>query len=133
MANPVQRSVGKPRKWQSPDDLRLLIDNYLQNTPVEDWSVTGLALTCGASRQLLIDYEKLPEFKDLLSEAKLMIEHAYELSLRKNGRVGDIFALKNLGWRDKTETETNINVKFSLADLHGQIETAKSTVELIDQ
>jgi hypothetical protein len=37
----------------------------------------------------------------LINHAKLRIENSYELSLRKNGRSGDIFALKNFGWSDK--------------------------------
>ena len=54
----MQRQVGRPRKWQNPQELIELINNYLEETPFEEWSVTGLALTLGTSKQLLIDYQK---------------------------------------------------------------------------
>jgi len=106
-----KKSVGKPRKWQSREELIADINEYLENTPFEEYSVTGLALTLGTSKQLLIDYQKRKEFKDIIDEAKLIVEHSYELSLRKNGRTGDIFALKNFDWKDKTESEDSITVK----------------------
>jgi len=100
-----KRSVGKPRKWATREDLINDVNHYLETTPFEEYSVTGLALTLGTSKQLLIDYQKREEFKDIIDEAKLIVEHSYELSLRKNGRTGDIFALKNFDWKDKTETD----------------------------
>lgn len=38
-------------------------------------------------------------------ETKLMIEHAHEHRNIKRGNAGDIFVLKQFGWRDKTEVE----------------------------
>ena len=100
-----RRKVGKPRKWEKPEELIEVLNKYFEETPVEELTVTGLALATGTSRQLLIDYQKRPEFKDVVNEAKLIIENAYEISLRKYGRSGDIFALKNFGWVDKQEME----------------------------
>lgn len=111
-----KRTVGKPRKWQNQEDLVEDINGYFKSTPFEQWSVTGLALTLGTSKQLLIDYQKRPEYKSIIDEAKLMVEHSYELSLRKNGRTGDIFALKNFDWKDKTETDLTTNGKDLLID-----------------
>ena len=34
-----------------------------------------------------------------------MIENSYELDLKKHGRTGTIFALKNFDWKDKQETD----------------------------
>ena len=98
--------VGRPRKYDNPDDFLKDIEFYLNNTPRDELSVTGLALVIG-SKQLLSDYEKREEFKDIITEAKLIVENSYELSLRKHGRTGDIFALKNFGWSDKTEQDVN--------------------------
>ena len=100
-----RRKVGKPRKWGKPEELIEVLNKYFEETPVEELTVTGLALATGTSRQLLIDYQKRPEFKDVVNEPKLIIENAYEISLRKYGRSGDIFALKNFGWVDKQEME----------------------------
>lgn len=111
-----KRTVGKPRKWQNKEDLVNDINKYFTSTPFEQWSVTGLALTLGTSKQLLIDYQKRPEYKSIIDEAKLMVEHSYELSLRKNGRTGDIFALKNFDWKDKTETDLTTNGKDLIID-----------------
>ena len=49
----MQRQVGRPRKWQNPQELIELINNYLEETPFEEWSVTGLALTLGTSNNYL--------------------------------------------------------------------------------
>ena len=99
---------GKPLKFATPQDLKNAIDKYLEETPVEQYTVTGLALAIGASRQLLLDYEDRPAYQKFVKEAKLIVENSYELSLRKNGRSGDIFALKNFGWKDKTESDINV-------------------------
>jgi len=32
---------------------------------------------------------------------------SYELDLKKHGRTGTIFALKNLDWKDKSEVDQN--------------------------
>jgi len=72
---------------------------------VKEYTVTGLALSIGASKQLLDDYQKREGFKEIVKEAKLIVENAYEISLRRHGRSGDIFALKNFGWTDRTEQD----------------------------
>lgn len=97
--------VWKPRKWQSRDELINLINEYLENTSFDEYSITWLAYQLWTSRQLLIDYENRAEYKDIIKEAKLIVEHSYEISLRKNWRTWDIFALKNFDWKDKTETD----------------------------
>ncbi|KXK66847.1 hypothetical protein, partial [Christensenella minuta] len=38
-------------------------------------------------------------------KAKLKIENAYEKRLIGRGNGGDIFALKQFGWKDKQETK----------------------------
>jgi hypothetical protein len=38
-----------------------------------------------------MNYQDKPEYVDSIKKAKLRIEQAYELSLRENGRSGDIF------------------------------------------
>lgn len=112
-----KRSVGKPRKWETRDELINDINTYLGKTPFEEYSVTGLALALGTSKQLLIDYQKRLEYKDIIDEAKLIVEHSYELSLRKYGRAGDIFALKNFGWKDKQETDMTVRAPKPILDV----------------
>lgn len=44
----------------------------------------------------------------------MRIENAYEKRLIARGNGGDVFALKNFGWRDKAEREIEINGNVSL-------------------
>ena len=113
--------VGKPLKFKSPAELKKVIEDYFNSTPHDEWTVTGLSLLVG-SKQLLNDYEKRDGYKEFVVTAKLIVENSYELSLRKHGRTGDIFALKNFGWKDVQDKNVNINdvtkikVKRSQAD-----------------
>lgn len=68
---------------------------------------SGLAFHLGfESRQSLYDYrDNKPEFTYSIKRSLLQIEMAYENHLTENNVAGSIFALKNMGWRDKTETE----------------------------
>lgn len=69
-------------------------------------TITGLALHLGfESRQSIYDYEKNGEFSYLIKNARLRVEKGYELGLHGDKPVGSIFALKNMGWSDKTQQE----------------------------
>lgn len=57
------------------------------------------------SRQSFYDYENKPEFSYIIKTARLYVEAGYEDGLRENNCTGSIFALKNMGWKDKTEAE----------------------------
>lgn len=103
------------------------IDKYFKETPEEEWTVTGLALALDTTRDGLIRYssklkknktlsaKKLKEFSNTIKKAKEKVHNAYEKDLRKRGRSGDIFALKNFGWSDKKEVEHSGEI--SLGDL----------------
>jgi hypothetical protein len=98
--------VGRPPKFQSVEMIQPAIETYFADTPEEEWTITGLALALDfTSRRQLIEYAERPEFHNTIKKAKLMVERAYEKSLRKHGRSGDIFALKNFDWTDRTETD----------------------------
>lgn len=101
--------VWKPRKWKTQEELIKLINEYLENTEFDEYSITWLAYSLWTSRQLLTDYENREEFKEIIKEAKLIIEHSYEISLRKNWRTWDIFALKNFNWKDTQEIDNKIS------------------------
>ncbi|HYE53674.1 MAG TPA: terminase small subunit [Chitinophagaceae bacterium] len=78
---------------------------YWKRLP-ESATVTGLALFLGfESRQSLYDYEKNEEFSYIVKKAKLRVEHEYEKKLHGTNVTGPIFALKNMGWADKSEQE----------------------------
>lgn len=69
-------------------------------------TITGLAYHLGfESRQSFYDYEKNQDHSYTIKRARFFIEASYESCLRGNNVAGPIFALKNLGWKDKQELE----------------------------
>ncbi len=97
----MKNKVGRPLKF-TPESLQMIIDTYFETTLIGEYTITGLALLVG-SKQLIQDYEKRKDFSEIVKRAKLMVENDYELSLRKNGKAGDIFGLKNFGWKDQRD------------------------------
>ena len=104
---------GRPLKFKSPEEMQEKIDAYFKTTPDEEVTITGLALALDTDRQTLINYEKRDEFFDTIKKAKTIVENSYERALRKNGRTGEIFALKNFGWQDKQEISAEVDNKVS--------------------
>lgn len=95
---------GRPPKFDTPEQLEQAIKEYFTNDN-KPFTITGIALWLGfCDRQSLYDYEKKPEFSCMIKEARLRVENAYEEKLSANNPTGSIFALKNMGWRDKVET-----------------------------
>lgn len=107
---------GRPLKWKTVEEINPLIEEYFTKTPIDEWTITGLALALDTSRSTLIDYcnradkgDVDAEFSNTIKKAKEMVEHSYEIDLKKSGRTGTIFALKNFDWKDKTETDLTSN------------------------
>jgi hypothetical protein len=103
------RRVGRPLKWATVEELQLQVNKYFEDTPEPRWTITGLALALNTDRQTLINYSEREEYFHTINKAKLMVENAYEIDLREKGHAGNIFALKNFGWKDKTEVDATIN------------------------
>jgi len=97
--------IGRPLKFQTVEELQEKIAEYLDNTPKEEWTITGLAIALDTYRSVLCDYEERDVFSNTIKRAKLMVEHSYELDLKKHGRTGTIFALKNFDWKDTQNTD----------------------------
>lgn len=104
-------TAGRPLKFKDKEKLNEDIDRYFTETKREEWTITGLALALDTSRETLINYQEKEEYFDTIKKAKDMVEHSYEIDLKKSGRTGTIFALKNFDWRDKTESEVNSRVE----------------------
>ena len=84
------------------DKLTGSIDYHIKYIP----TISGLAYHLGfASRKAFYDYEDKPEFSNTIKKARLRIEIEYEKQLYNDKCTGAIFALKNLGWKDKVENE----------------------------
>lgn len=117
--------AGRPLKYANAAEIIPLIEKYFNDTPKEEWTITGLALALDTSRQTLINLEGRGEFFDTIKRAKEMVEHSYEIDLKKSGRTGTIFALKNFDWKDKQEVDTNMKVEHVDVGDPKAIEVAK--------
>jgi hypothetical protein len=92
----------------TPDTLQGAMDYYFDTTPVDKWTITGLALAVVGGRGALAEYGKRPEYAEIVRCARLRVEHAYELELRQYGRSGTQFALRQFGWKDGQEAEMRV-------------------------
>lgn len=101
--------MGRDKIIKTPAEAQRRVNAWLKKCEEtgEHLSITGLALALGFScRDTLYDYEKDPAFSDTVKKARLHVEQAYERSLiNGNNAAGPIFALKNMGWKDKQERE----------------------------
>lgn len=125
MTEKTENPNHRPPKYKSAKQLQQKIDEYFKNCPdfrvltfidkntselktekVATPTITGLALFLGfCSRQSFYDYENQPNFSYTIKKARLKIENEYEKQLPNPNNSGIIFALKNLGWKDRTEQE----------------------------
>ena len=109
---------GRPRTIESPEEMDRLVDEYLEKCEEEKTPITltGCILHLGLhSRESLDEYGRREDkFSDSIKRIKMIVENAYELNLHGTTSTGSIFALKNMGWKDKQEVEQsgdlNINI-----------------------
>ncbi len=70
----------------------------------EPATIAGLALFLGfSSRQAFDDYEQNGEFAHILKQGRLRVEAVYEKKLHQQSSAGAIFALKSMGWNERTD------------------------------
>lgn len=100
--------AGRPPIFNSPEELEVQIDKYFNSVDSKP-TITGLALYLGFStKQSIYDYEKHEEYSYLIKRARLRVENGYEKQLYEGAGSGPIFALKNMGWTDKTEVDSKV-------------------------
>ena len=85
-------------------------------------TITGLVLYLGfCSRDAFYKYIDKPEFRYTCRRLRTTIENFYESNLIGANTSGVVFALKNLGWKDKTEIDQNVNlVKMPAIEIDGK-------------
>ena len=104
--------IGRPRKFESNDELIECIEKYFDGKDDGMVTITGLAFALGfTDRRSFYDYEKNSEFSHTIKRARFAIACSYEESLREGkNTAGNIFGLKNIdGWADKQEIEQTID------------------------
>lgn len=124
MADESDNKGGRPPVFNNAEELQSKIDEYFQSglktrtvligkapnqekVEIEVPTISGLAYFLGfASRQSFYDYEKQEGFSYTIKRARLFIETEYEEQLQHGNTTGAIFALKNMGWKDKVESTT---------------------------
>jgi hypothetical protein len=111
--------AGRPPKFETVEDLDIMISDYFASLKYisegeekqRPATITGLALHLGfCDKCSLYDYEKKDEFSHSIKKARLMVENSYEMRLMGRSATGCIFALKNFGWKDKTEVDSNVTI-----------------------
>jgi len=104
---------GRPRHYKTPEEFEAKIYEYQEHCEKANQPVTwtGLALFMGfSSRQSIDEYANYDGFSDCVKKAKTFIEWHYEMRLCGDRPTGAIFALKNFGWKDKSELEQTLTV-----------------------
>mgnify|MGYP006921309821 CR=1 FL=1 len=130
--------VGRPPKYKTVKELQLLIDAYFESCwaqkidmfgnlmyfkengkktkrpvmiQIKPYTITGLALSIGTTRETLLDYQAKNQFSDTIKRAKDACQNYAEESLfvGKNP-AGAIFNLKNNygQWKDKQEVDSSV-------------------------
>ena len=114
---------GRPLKFKSVKALEKAIEEYFLRCREmqEPVTITGLALALDTTRETLMDYEKRDKFSDTIKKAKLRIENVYEKRLIARGNGGDIFAMKQFGWKDRQEQAVEVNGNLSLEGKIGKM------------
>jgi hypothetical protein len=101
--------MGRPRKWDNPDEMQEAIDAYFASLndgeTAKPPTVAGLAIALGfCDRQSLQDYAKDERFSFPIKAARHKIEAWHEGRLSGTSPTGSIFWLKNhAGYTDKQE------------------------------
>ncbi|PIF44313.1 DNA-packaging protein gp3 [Chryseobacterium sp. 52] len=119
--------IMKPgERYSKTKNLDGTVTEVTETYEYEEWirnperpSVTGLAIFLGfESRQSMYDYEKKSVFSYIIKRGLLLIEDKYVGGLWLERPTGVIFALKNMGWSDKTEIEqTSKNINYDIGGL----------------
>ena len=105
--------AGRPAIFETPEEADEKVEAYFLQFTSDEYNpqygeirptITGLCLFLGfESRQSFHDYAQKSEFSYTFKKARMRIENHYESMLTNNNAAGTIFALKNLGWDDRTQ------------------------------
>lgn len=99
---------GRPRKFKTQESLANAVADYFNNNPRSEWRITGLAVELDVDRKSLYNWiNEKRDFFHIIKRACRMIEDKYASNCEKRGNAGDIFILKNMGWKDKQEVDLN--------------------------
>lgn len=130
MAKKTGQPPGRPRLYDSPEQFDARVLEYQEYCKTQNYPVTwtGLALFLGfSSRQSIDEYLNYDGFSDSVKKAKAFVEWHYEMKLHGTSPTGSIFALKNFGWKDKSEPEAESETVARV------IEVVRATKQVMDE
>lgn len=110
---------GRPAFFDTPEELQKMCEGYYKHCEKNEKpvTITGLALFLGfESRQSFYDYEKREQFSYVIKRNRLRVESEYECRLSTHNPTGAIFALKNMGWRDRHELEQSGEINITVEE-----------------
>lgn len=97
---PIGKNEDGSTKWSSGEFVK---------EQVKPYTVSGLAVYLGTSRETLMNYSKRAKYFDTIKNAKDKIYAFTEESLFTSKPTGAIFSLKNnYGWVDKQQVEADV-------------------------
>ncbi len=110
--------AGRPLKFQDVKAFDDAVAEYFRKAEGKA-TVTGLALHLDCEVETLKSYSERDAFSASVKRAYLMVQNGYETKLYEPSCTGAIFALKNFGWKDKSEQEvtSNSTVKLDMSKL----------------
>ena len=124
-------TAGRPRKYQSVEEMVNKIELYFQDEDEKPFTVTGLALYLDLTKEGFREYSHREEFSVPIKKAKAKIEDHINKMMLKNecNPVGAIFNLKNnFGYCDKGKDQREFENKLALEKL----ELEKRKVKLLE-
>jgi len=139
--------MARPRIYESVEEMDKAIEDYFnplctvsmetdcgtiefepKRERIKKPTISGLTLALGFSdKTTLYDYRDRPEFSHSIKTALLRIEQYHEEGLSENNVAGRIFALKNMGWKDKIEQDLNHNGGVQI--VMNKVESVKPSYE----
>lgn len=118
--NAIGNNGGRPsiyNELNAEDVIKVseLCVEYFEQLPKinEPPTVTGLTLFLGfEAKSTLYEYAKKVEFSNPIKRALLKIEQYHEIATSMGDKcTGNIFILKNFGWKDTVSTEHSGEIK----------------------
>lgn len=109
--------TGRPRIYESPDDMAEMIDKYFEEEKIP--TKTGLAMYLGfVDKVSLKDYGKRDEFSTLIKDALNRLELWWEQKLAGTCVTGSIFWLKNnAGYTDRQDINHSGSVELKSPEI----------------
>lgn len=95
--------TGRPPIFQTPEQFEQVANAYFKDRDSADkpYTVNGLALALGMTRETLLRYGEKDGFSDTVKAVRAKLEAHWEERLAGNAAAGTIFWLKNQGWTDR--------------------------------